>query len=209
MLREPYVHVIDDDPDVLRSLSFLLTAHGMPVRTYGSAAAFLGVRAEELAGCILSDVRMPEMDGIELLRTLSARGSILPFIVMTGHADVPMAIEAMKEGATDFIEKPYAEAALTAMVGRALARWRQTAARDAQASAARGRLALLSQRERQVLEAIAAGRASKAIAHDLGLSVRTVEVHRANILMKLAADNTFAAVAMLVEARASAPDKPS
>jgi two-component system response regulator FixJ len=209
MLREPYVHVIDDDPDVLRSLSFLLTAHGMPVRTYGSAAAFLDVRAEELAGCILSDVRMPEMDGIELLRTLSARGSILPFIVMTGHADVPMAIEAMKEGATDFIEKPYAEAALTAMVGRALARWRQTAARDAQASAARGRLALLSQRERQVLEAIAAGRASKAIAHDLGLSVRTVEVHRANILMKLAADNTFAAVAMLVEARASAPDKPS
>jgi two-component system response regulator FixJ len=207
MSPEPQVHVIDDDPAVLRSISFLLATHGMPVRTYGSGAAFLAAHAQGVAGCILSDVRMPELDGIALLRALRAAGSDLPFLVMTGHADVAMAIEAMKEGAVDFIEKPFCEATLTSMVARALATWRVTAARDARASTARRRLAMLSQREREVLEAIAAGRASKAIAHDLGLSVRTVEVHRANILMKLAADNTFAAVAMLVEARFASPDQ--
>lgn len=201
MQPEPEVHVVDDDDAVLRSASFLLTAHQIRVKTHTSAASFLESYTAGVAGCVLSDVRMPEMDGIELLRKLRGDGSSLPFIVMTGHADVPLAVEAMKEGATDVVEKPYAGETLLGMVRGALSRWQTLSAEEARGAEARRQLAVLSPRERGVLAAVAEGKASKAIAFDLGLSVRTIEVHRANILAKLKVDNAALAVAKLIAAR--------
>ncbi|WP_294642704.1 response regulator [uncultured Aureimonas sp.] len=201
MQPEPAVHVVDDDADVLRSVSFLLRAHRIPARMHSSASAFLRAEAVGIAGCVLSDVRMPEMDGIELLRRLRAAGSSLPFIVMTGHADVPLAVEAMKAGAMDFIQKPCAGEALLELAGRGLERWRELSAERARQADASAGIAVLSKRELAVLEEVARGKASKVVAHELGISVRTVEVHRANILAKLGVDNTASAIAKLVASR--------
>lgn len=201
MQLEPEVHVVDDDAAVLRSASFLLGAHQIKARTHASAASFLEAYSAGISGCVLSDMRMPEMDGIELLRKLRGDGSRLPFIVMTGHADVPLAVEAMKAGATDFVEKPYAGETLLGMVRSALDRWQVVATDGTRVAEARRQLGVLSPREREVLNAVAAGKASKAIAFELGLSVRTVEVHRANILAKLKVDNAALAVAKLVAAQ--------
>ncbi|KQT55184.1 MULTISPECIES: response regulator transcription factor [unclassified Aureimonas] len=199
MANEATVHVIDDDDAVLRSLAFLLRAHRIPVATYAGGREFLdtGLNA---SGCILSDVRMPGMDGIELLRALRAQGSSLPFLVMTGHADVAMAVEAMKSGAIDFIEKPFGDDGILAMVRRGLQLNEAQQAKGERVRDARERLALLSLREKEVLVAVAEGKASKAIAHELGLSVRTVEVHRSNLMTKLKVENAASAIALLRKA---------
>jgi len=204
MPRSPVVHIIDDDRDVLKSLGFLMAAHDLPYRTYDAARSFLDILTLETAGCILSDVRMPGMDGLELLSRVRAHGVFLPFIVMTGHGDIPLAVRAMKQGATDFIEKPFGEKALLNIVMGALEVDRQNEQREIKARDARERLSLLTTRETQILELVATGLSSKVIAYQLDLSARTVDVHRANILSKLNVDNAISAVALLVEGRPTA-----
>lgn len=181
------VHVVDDDLAVRQSLAFLLASDGLPVRLHASADAFLANVAEPPEGCIVTDVRMPGTDGIEFLRRLKAKGFSAPVIVMTGHADVPLAVEAMKEGAIDFVEKPFSDDQFLAIIRRALERREQASASDERAAAFRVRIASLSARERQVLQGLVAGKPNKVIADDLGLSHRTVEIHRAHLMAKVQA----------------------
>ena len=187
MPSEAVVHVVDDDLAVRQSLSFLLASDGLPVRLHESASAFLDSVQDASAGCIVTDVRMPGIDGIEFLRRLKARGLTLPVIVMTGHADVPLAVEAMKEGAVDFIEKPFDDELFLSAVRAALARQEKHAQEDAQTAEVRTRVLSLSERESQVLEGLVAGKANKVIAYDLGISPRTVEIYRANVMSKMQA----------------------
>lgn len=187
MPNEAIVHVVDDDQAVRQSLSFLLASDGLPVRLHESATAFLANVAEAPSGCIVTDVRMPELDGIEFLRRLKARGFALPVIVMTGHADVPLAVEAMKEGAADFIEKPFDDERLLAAVRAALDNHQKKSQHDARTVDIQQRLRTLSERERQVLDGLVAGKANKVIAYDLNISPRTVEIYRANVMTKMRA----------------------
>ena len=183
------VHVIDDDQAMRESLDFLLGVQGFSVALYSSAAEFLaalpGLPAE---GCILSDISMPGMSGIELVRRLKERGAKLPIILMTGHADVPMAVEAMKAGISDFIEKPFAQDVLLDAVKAALTRGGEAADGDSD-QAAQDRIAHLSPRETDVLKGVVAGKANKIIAYELGISPRTVEIYRANLMSKTGARN--------------------
>jgi two-component system response regulator FixJ len=190
------VHVIDDDAEVRQSLAFLLGTVGFAVRLHESASAFLEVLPEVQDGCIVTDVRMPGIDGIELQRRLRAHGIALPVIVMTGHGDIALAVEAMKAGAIDFIEKPFDDEVLVAAIRTALARRVGDRERNAQATEVRERMKLLSQRERQVLDGLVAGKPNKIIAHDLGISARTVEIYRANVMTKMQADSLSALVRM-------------
>jgi two-component system response regulator FixJ len=194
------VHVVDDDADVRQSLAFLLSTVGLAVRVHPSATAFLEVLPEVQDGCIVTDVRMPGIDGIELQRRLKARGVTLPVIVMTGHGDIALAVEAMKAGAMDFIEKPFDDEVLIAAIRAALSRRAGDRERNARIGEVRERLKLLSERERQVLDGLVAGKPNKIIAHDLGISARTVEIYRANVMTKMQADSLSALVRMaLVE----------
>jgi two-component system response regulator FixJ len=196
MPSEAVVHVVDDDQAVRQSLSFLLASDGLPVRLHESASAFLQNVKEASAGCIITDVRMPGIDGIEFLRRLKASGFRLPVIVMTGHADVPLAVEAMKEGALDFIEKPFDDDLFLAAVRAALKRQEQNAHQDAQAAEIEARAQSLSEREAQVLEGLVSGKANKVIAYDLGISPRTVEIYRANVMSKMQASSLSELVRM-------------
>lgn len=179
------VHVIDDDEAVRQSLAFLLRANEIEVQTYESGTAFLGAAPQLKSGCVITDVRMPEMSGIELLRRLKELKIFLPVIVITGHGDVPLAVEAMKFGAADFLEKPFDDEVLLAAVRSALNRQDSDSKRQAERAAIDDRLAALSNREREVLEGLVAGRANKQIAFDLGISPRTVEIYRANLMTKM------------------------
>ena len=187
MASDRTVHVIDDDDAVRDSLSFMLRAAGMEVRAYESAVAFLGARPGELAGCVVTDVRMPGLSGIELLQRLREDGVALPVIVMTGHADVPLAVEAMRLGAIDFIEKPFDDDTLLASIHSALDRQVEDERRNARKAEILLKLATLSGRERQVLDGLVAGNPNKTIAFDLGISPRTIEVYRANVMTKMQA----------------------
>ncbi len=187
MATEGVVHIVDDDPAVRNSLRFLLKASGYEAATYASGPELLSQAKELQPGCILTDVRMPEMNGIELVRQLKALGVPHPVIVMTGHADVPLAVEAMRAGVVDFIEKPFDDEALLTSLGSALAQTAATAGEDAEVGEIRARLEQLTTRERQVLEGLVAGQANKAIAYDLDISPRTVEVYRANVMTKMKA----------------------
>ncbi|ACB24567.1 response regulator FixJ [Methylobacterium radiotolerans] len=199
MSDEPVVHVVDDDDAVRRALAFLLATDGLAVRVHASAVAFLeGVAV--VSGCVLTDVRMPDIDGIELLRRLKRRGSPAPVIVMTGHADVPLAVQAMREGARDFIEKPFDDEVLLASVRSALAQADRGAGQAAERDATRTRLAALTERERQVLDGLVAGKANKVIGLDLGISPRTVEIYRANVMSKLQAGSLSELVRMALVA---------
>jgi two-component system response regulator FixJ len=181
------VHVIDDDEAVRHSLAFLLATAGIDVQTYDSATSFLEVAPELNAGCIITDVRMPELSGIDLLRRLRELKVAVPVIVITGHGDVPLAVEAMKIGAIDFLEKPFDEEVLLASVRFALNAVDREQKREAERSEVEGRLAGLSNRERDVLEGLVAGHANKQIAYDLGISPRTIEIYRANLMTKMQA----------------------
>ena len=179
------VHVIDDDPAVRDSLSFLLETAKLETRVYDSAIAFLEALPDVTSGCVVTDVRMPEMTGIELVRRLKAQGFTLPIIMITGHADVPLAVEAMKAGVADFIEKPFNDDILLAAIATALRSGEEGRRGAAEVAEITGRLASLSGREREVLEGLVAGHANKVIAFDLGISPRTVEIYRANVMTKM------------------------
>ena len=209
MPNEQVVHVVDDDMAVRQSLSFLLASDGLPVRLHESASAFLESVEDTAVGCIVTDVRMPGIDGIELLRRLRAGGITLPVIVMTGHADVPMAVEAMREGAVDFIEKPFDDDAFLASVRSALRLREQHAQREAQVSMVQTRIRSLSERERQVLDGLVAGKSNKVIAFDLGISPRTVEIYRANVMTKMQANSLSELVRMTMQTAADldVPDR--
>jgi len=188
------VHVIDDDADVRQSLAFLLSTVGLAVRVHESATAFLELLPDVQDGCIVTDVRMPGVDGIELQRRLRSAGNGIPVIVITGHGDIALAVEAMKAGAVDFIEKPFDDEVLIDAIRAALARRAGDRERDAQAAEARACLETLSERERQVLEGLVAGKPNKIIAYELDLSARTVEIYRANVMTKMQADSLSALV---------------
>lgn len=195
------VHVIDDDADVRQSLAFLLSTAGLAVQVHESAAAFLEALPRLQGGCVITDVRMPEMDGLELQRRLRELDAGLPVIVMTGHGDVPLAVEAMKAGAVDFIEKPFDDEVLLAAVRTAVVRHADASERNARSAAVRQRIDTLSAREREVLEWLVRGKANKIIAHELGLSPRTVEIYRANVMSKMQAESLSDLVRMaLVDA---------
>ena len=187
MPSSPVVHVIDDDDAARDSLSFLLRAAQVDVRAYETAPAFLATIKTLSSGCVITDVRMPEMSGIELLRRLRESGIDIPVIVITGHGDIPLAVEAMKYGASDFFEKPYDDEALLTAVRSALNQQEGAVQKAADRAALNERLAALSNRERQVLEGLVAGKPNKIIAFDYDISPRTVEIYRANVMTKMQA----------------------
>jgi two-component system response regulator FixJ len=196
------VHIIDDDEAMRRSLAFLLDASGLTARAYDSALRFLDQLDAGTAGVIVTDVRMPEMTGLELVRRLKARDVALPIIMITGHGDVPLAVEAMKAGVVDFLEKPFDEESLLAAIRSALAD--RTEAEAGQAERERIRLVLegLSPREHEVLNGVIAGKLNKVIAHELSISPRTVEVYRANVMSKTGARGLSELVRMVLLAQA-------
>jgi two-component system, LuxR family, response regulator FixJ len=200
------VHVIDDDEAMRQSLAFLLGAVGMEVQTYESAVAFLNVAPTAKAGCVITDVRMPGLSGVELLRQLRERKLGIPVIVITGHGDVPLAVEAMRIGAIDFLEKPFDDEALLASVRSALNQLDQDQRRQAERGDVEGRLATLSNRERDVLQGLVAGLANKQIAYDLGISPRTIEIYRANLMTKMQAASLSDLVRMALVAGILGPD---
>jgi two-component system, LuxR family, response regulator FixJ len=200
MPNDQTVHVIDDDDAARDSLAFLFRTADVDARTYASATEFLAAAPSLKGGCVVTDVRMPQMDGLELLRRLRALDLALPVIVMTGHGDIPLAVEAMKAGAIDFFEKPFSDDAMLAAVRRALGRRRDDRAREAERDAVKERLASLSARERQVLDGLVAGKANKNIAFDLGISARTVEIYRANVMTKMDAASLSELVRMALGA---------
>lgn len=196
MSNEPVVHIIDDDEAVRDSLAFLLETAGLGARTYDSALAFLERLPSAEPGCVVTDVRMPHMSGLELVHRLNELESGLPVVVITGHADVALAVEAMKSGAVDFIEKPFDDDAILAALRAALDRGEDRQARVGEKAAIARRLALLSTRERQVLNGVVRGKPNKVVAHELGISPRTVEVYRANLMTKMQAQSVSELVRM-------------
>jgi two-component system, LuxR family, response regulator FixJ len=187
VVPDKIVHVIDDDEAVRQSLEFLLNSADIEVRTHDSAKAFIDVLEGVDGGCVITDVRMPQMSGLELLERIGQTHSGLPVIVITGHGDVPLAVEAMKAGAVEFLEKPFDDEALLAAVRAALACQGSDDGRDSERRELAGRIAALSGRERQVLEGLVAGHPNKIIAFNLGISPRTVEIYRANLMTKMQA----------------------
>jgi two-component system response regulator FixJ len=180
------IHVIDDDAAMRDSLAFLLDVNGFKPMVYDSADVFLA-RSAGATGCVVSDIRMPGMNGIELVRKLKSSGSASPVILITGHGDVALAVEAMKAGAVDFIEKPFDDAALLSAIRAALDTGTSVEGDNSARREAEARLADLSPRERDVLQGLVAGKINKVIAHDLSISPRTVEVYRANLMAKTGA----------------------
>lgn len=199
-LFEGHVHVIDDDDAVRDSLIFLFKAATLPVQAYNSAAAFLERLPQAEGGCIVTDVRMPGMSGIELLKRLRDMNVGIPVVVITGHGDIHLAVEAMKSGAVDFLEKPVDEDILLTVVRTAISKQAIDREDHAHVASVKRRLDSLSGRERQVLDAVISGRANKIIAYDLGISPRTVEIYRANVMTKMEASNLSELVRMALAA---------
>jgi two-component system response regulator FixJ len=204
MSSEPIVYLVDDDDGVRRSLTGLLRSDHLKVAAFASAREFLDKFEPATAGCLVTDVRLPGMSGIELLQNLRQQGCEIPVIVITGHGDVPLAVEAMKGGAVDFIEKPFRDHVLLVAIHRALQlasedREQRNAVRDIKA-----RLETLTPREHQVMDMVVAGNANKVIAIDLGLSIKTVEFHRAHVMEKMGAESLADLVRMVLAARKAA-----
>jgi two-component system response regulator FixJ len=202
MTANAVIHLIDDDDGVRQSLTFSLTAAGLAVRAHASAVTFLEALPGLQPGCVVSDIRMPGVDGLDLQRRLNELRINLPVIIMTGHGDVQLAVEAMKAGAVDFIEKPFDDEVLLAAIGVALGRYEKAGNSETDGVQVRAKLASLSCREHEVLRGLLAGQANKAIAYDLQISARTVEVHRANVMTKMGAGSLSELVRMALVAEA-------
>lgn len=179
------IHIVDDEEAIRRSAGFMLKTSGFSVATYESGVAFLREVRHAEPGCILLDVRMPDMDGLEVQQTLLERGVAMPVIILTGHGDVSIAVRAMKAGAVEFVEKPFEKAVLLDAIAAAFERLEDSDKRAARAADAAVMIAALTGREQDVLKGLAEGLPNKTIAYDLGISPRTVEVHRANLMTKL------------------------
>jgi two-component system response regulator FixJ len=188
-VAQPVVHIIDDDEGLRESLAFLLRSAAFEVKSFESAKAFLDVLPHAAPGCIITDVRMPDISGIELLRRLKELKIGVPVIVITGHGDIALAVEAMKIGAADFFEKPFDDDLLVASVRAVLRQREGQTKRGAERAEIEHRISTLSRREKDVLTGLIEGRANKQIAFDLGISPRTVEIYRANLMNKMQADS--------------------
>jgi two-component system response regulator FixJ len=200
MATKANVYVIDDDEAMRDSLNFLLDSTGFTVRLFDNAQSFLDALPGLDFGCVVSDVRMPGIDGIELLKRLKAQNSPFPILIMTGHGDVPLAVEAMKLGAVDFLEKPFEDERLTAMIEMAVRQAEPAAKNEAVAQDIAARVASLSPRERQVMEGLIAGLSNKLIAREYDISPRTIEVYRANVMTKMQANSLSELVRLALRA---------
>ncbi len=198
-MTDPIVHVVDDDGPMRDSRAFLLSADGIETRTYDSAAALLARSADLEPGCIITDIRMPEMNGLDMVRELKRRAVVHPVIVLTGHADVTLAVQAMKAGVEDFLEKPFQDEAMLRSVRAALSRSHDAAERQRERADIIARVAELTARERDVFEAVVAGASNKEAAHKLGISPRTVEIYRANVMTKMQANTLSDLVRMALQ----------
>lgn len=194
--RSPTVHIVDDDEAVCSSLLLLLKSHGIPALSHASAEDFLAKYGPDQPGCLVLDVRMPGMSGLELQDELNRRGAVIPVIFITGHGDVPMAVEAMQHGAADFLQKPFRDQDLMDRIQQALATDRRNRELLREKGAIQARLASLSPREMQVLRLVTLGKPNKVIAGDLGVSQRTVEIHRAHLMEKMSASSLAQLVRM-------------
>jgi two-component system response regulator FixJ len=181
------VYVVDDDESVRESLVALLVTYDFEVRSFASAGEFLAACSGSMRGCLIADIRMPDMDGLELQAVVASRHPDLQVVIITGHGDVPLAVRAMKAGAVDFIEKPFPEDLIIGTVRRAVELAAKTGKTTASIAEIRGRLDLLTAREREVLDGLVAGQPNKTIAYDLGISPRTVEIYRARVMDKMGA----------------------
>lgn len=197
--RDYIVHVVDDEEPVRKSVAFLLKMAGFTPRAHESAAAFLAIAPGIKNGCVVTDLRMPDLSGVDLLRQMRKINTKIPTIVITGHADVPMAVEAMKAGAVDFIEKPFEGAVLVEAIKRAAAELSDSSP-GPDVDGIRKRFEMLSDRERSVLAGIVQGLPNKSIGYDLNISPRTVEVHRAHVMMKMQAKSLASLVRMALAA---------
>jgi two-component system response regulator FixJ len=184
-MTEKLVYVVDDDEAIRRSLNFMLRTSGHKVELFDCGEAFLKTAAKLAPGCVLLDIRMPGMDGLEVQRAMADQGITLPVVIMTGHGDVGLAVRAMKSGAIDFIEKPFEKTTLMSALDQGFAKLGESDVRKLRAEEAATRLEVLTPRERDVLRGLVEGLPNKSIAYDLGISPRTVEIHRANLMTKL------------------------
>jgi two-component system, LuxR family, response regulator FixJ len=196
--KSPVVMVVDDDAGVRNAMRSLLKSVGLTAALYPSAQEFLAAYDPDQPGCLVLDIRMPGMSGMDLQQQLNLRGAVVPVIFMTGHGDIPMAVEAMQHGAFDFLQKPFRDQELLDRVQRALARDAETRARMRHTDRIRERLASLSPREREVLDLVTQGKANKMVAGDLGVSQRTVEIHRAHVMQKMEAGSLAELVRMMM-----------
>ncbi len=195
----PTVFVVDDDEGARNSLRFLLKSVGLPAAVFNSAQEFLAGYAPSQAGCLVLDVRMPGMSGLELQQELNRRGAVIPVIFVTGHGDVPMAVEAVQHGAFDFVQKPYREQEMLDRIQRALAKDRANRQALQERDRIRARLASLTPREREVMALMTLGKPNKVMAAELGLSQRTVEIHRAHVMEKSGATSVAQLVRMVLD----------
>jgi RNA polymerase sigma factor (sigma-70 family) len=188
-MTEPRVHIVDDDEAMRDSLKWLLESRGLAVELYPSGEAFLHAFNSGFCGCLVLDVRMPGMTGLDLYGQLQARASTLPVIFITGHGDVPMAVSALKQGAADFIEKPFNDQDMLRLIESCMRQDSAAAAKRAESASVAQRLDSLTQREREVLDLVVAGKLNKQIADELGISIKTVEVHRSRVMQKMGASS--------------------
>ncbi|SFJ77915.1 response regulator FixJ [Bradyrhizobium sp. Gha] len=200
MTTKGHVYVIDDDEAMRDSLNFLLESVGFDVTLFDNAQSFLDTLPGLAFGCVVSDIRMPGLDGIELLKRMKAQRWSFPILIMTGHGDVPLAVEAMKLGAVDFLEKPFEDDRLTAMIESAIRQTESAARSEAVVQDITARVASLSPRERQVMEGLVAGLSNKLIARDYDISPRTIEVYRANVMTKMQAGSLSELVRLAMRA---------
>ena len=201
-MTEPKVYVVDDDDAMRDSLKWLLESHGLKVDTYSSGEEFLQVFSSAFSGCLVLDVRMPGMSGLDLYERLQARASTLPVVFITGHGDVPMAVSALKKGAADFIEKPFNDKDMLALIESCMKQDRAAAAKRAEGASITQRLDSLTQREREVLALVVAGKLNKQIADALAISIKTVEVHRSRVMEKMGASSVAELVQFVLKSQA-------
>ena len=196
--NQPAVYIVDDDDAVRDSLSFLMKSVGLSCQVFASAQAYLDVVDSIEAGCLVLDIRMPGMSGLELQKKLNAMGSMIPIIFITGHGDVPMAVQAMRDGALDFIQKPFRDQDLIDCINHALDEDSRNRSIQQQQQSLKGRISELTDREREVMQLVVAGKANKVIAAELGVSQRTVEIHRSRVMEKMRARSLAQLVRMAI-----------